>query len=589
MADFRSPGVYLEKVEDRIPSLTLTESGQPGFLGFATRGPMHEPVRITSLTDFANLYGPPVEGGYLTEAVRGFFENGGEACYVVRVAHTFQRGRSEIATRAGLKVVDRQGQETLWISARDEGEWGNEVRVEVKVPPPAAQTFITRDLAPGETRMQVRSARGIQPGSICRVHDGKTERFITITRVDGKVLAWHEALDVGFKSNAPTYVEPITLEINASVPGYKESFANLSLSPSSNRYFARLVNHESQLIRVQDLKSPSPFPENLPVNLERGQLEGGTDGLRDITPQDFIGFNNGPEQRFGLGALEAVSEVDLIAIPDLYAAVRIGWGRGFRSPKDAQAIQEAMINHCERLRTRIALLDVPPDTGHEQALQWRLLFDSAFGAFYYPWVIISNDGRRVVKAPPSGHVAGVIARSDKEYGVHKPPANEPMLGIVDLDFLLHDSHLASLNRQGINCIKHLPGRGIRIWGARTIASDLQWCFVNVRRIFNAIIHALEEGSQWIVFEPNTPQLWKQIEQRIKGFLYELWIKGFFQGASPEEAFYVRCDESTNPREAIDAGVLACEIGLAPVRPAEFIIFHIEQDMEDRSAEESPIT
>lgn len=583
MADIRSPGVYLEKVEGRVPGLALTETGQPALLGFATRGPLHEPVRLTSLNDFANLYGPPVEGGYLAESVRGFFENGGEVCYVMRIAHTFQRGRSEIATRAALEVLDREGQPTLKVEARDEGEWGNAIRVEVKTPPPA-QTFITRDLLVGDTRMQVRSARGIQPGSICRVHDGKSERFLTITRVDGKTLAWHEPLDIGFKSNAPTYIEPITLEINASVPGYKESFTNLSLSPASHRYFARLINNDSQLIRVHDLKSPSPFPLNLPVNVEKGQLDGGLDGLRDITPQDFIGFNNGPEHRYGLGALEIVSDVDLIAIPDLYAAVKIGWGRGFRSPKDAQAIQEAMLNHCEKLRSRLALLDLPPDTGHEQALQWRLQFDSAFGAFYYPWIIVANDGRRTVKVPPSGHVAGVIARSDKEHGVHKPPANEPMLGVVDLDFLLHDSHLASLNRQGINCIKHLPGRGIRIWGARTISSDPQWRFVNVRRIFNAIITALEEGTLWITFEPNNAELWKKIEQVVRGFLNQLWVRGFFQGASADEAFYVRCDARVNTPESVDAGRLICEIGLAPVRPAEFIIFHVEQDMEDRSTE-----
>jgi len=187
--------------------------------------------------------------------------------------------------------------------------------------------------------------------------------------------------------------------------------------------------------------------------------------------------------------------------------------------------------------------------------------------------------------PPSGHVAGVMARSDKAYGVHKPPANEPLRDVVDLDVVLHDTHLGMLNKQGINCIKYIPGRGIRIWGARTVSSDPQWRFVNVRRIFNTLRSALIEGTQWLVFEPNDRELWKKVEQVVRSFLGQLYTKGFFQGSTPDEAYYVRCDASTNTVENIDAGMLVCEIGIAPVRPAEFITFYIEQEMEDRAAEE----
>jgi len=585
MANIRSPGVYLQKVETRIPALALAATGQPGFLGMATRGPLHEPVRLNGFEDFLDVFGQALEGSYLAESVRGFFDNGGELCYVVRIAHTFRRGRSEAAMAASFPVKDREGRDAFTIAARNEGAWGNEIKIEVDVPAPQVQTFITRDLQPGDTRVQVRSARGIQTGSICKLDDGKLQRYVTITKVEGKQLHWHKPLDIGFKSNAPTYVQPITLEVTASVPGYKETFTNLSFSTTSSRYFERLINHESQLIRILTVQSEIPFPESLPAKVERTQLDGGLDGLRDITPQDFIGFNNGPDQRFGLGALEAVDDIDLIAIPDLFAAAKIGAGRGFRSHRDVLAIQEAMISHCERLQTRLALLDIPPDTGYEQAVQWRLNFDSAFGAFYYPWVITSNDGRKAVKVPPSGHVAGVMARSDKAYGVHKPPANEPLRDVVDLDVVLHDTHLGMLNKQGINCIKYIPGRGIRIWGARTVSSDPQWRFVNVRRIFNTLRSALIEGTQWLVFEPNDRELWKKVEQVVRSFLGQLYTKGFFQGSTPDEAYYVRCDASTNTVENIDAGMLVCEIGIAPVRPAEFITFYIEQEMEDRAAEE----
>lgn len=583
----RAPGVYFEKAEERIPQLELGPTGQLGMLGLATRGPLHKAVRLTSYEQFLEVYGPPLEGGYLADSVRGFFLNGGKICYVVRVAHTFKRGRTQVATAASFVALDAAGQATARIEACNEGTWGNEIQLRLVRPEvPMAQTLMVRDVSAGEARLQVRSTRGFQVGTICKLDDGEKQRYAVVSGVVGKELSLAEPLDVGFKSSAPTFLEPVTFDIEVEIPGYKERFQGLSMAPSSGRYFMRLINAESQLIRVVDMHTTSALPHSLPVEQHRVVLSGGFDGLEDLTPQDFIGFNNGPAERYGLGALEAVEDVDLVSIPDLFAAREFSGRSGFRLPRDVEAVQEAMITHCELLRDRFAILDVPPGAGYEQVLQWRRQFDSAFAAFYFPWLVVPGDRRRRRTVPPSAFVAGVYARSDELHGVHKPPANEIIEGIIDLDVILNDAHLGLLNHEQINSIKYVATRGLRIWGARTISSDPDWRYVNVRRIFNALRRALDHGTQWVAFEPNTPTLWGNVERNVKVFLEKLWRQGYFQGDSPELGFYVRCDESTNSNHTIDAGILICEIGIAPVKPAEFIVFRIRQEIEDRASEDS---
>jgi phage tail sheath protein FI len=587
-SDMRAPGVYFEKVEDRIPPLEVGPTGQLGLLGLATRGPLHKPVRLTSYEQFLEVYGAPLEGGYLADSVKGFFLNGGHTCYVVRVAHTFRRGRTQVATQAAHTLLDRAGQPTALIEACNEGAWGNEITLRVSRPEaPPTQTLLVRDAAQGERRLQVRSTRGFQVGTVCKLDDGAQRRYLVLDGVEGKDLLFRDTLDATFKSSAPTFVEPVTFDLEAEIPGYRERFTQLSMAPSSGRHFARLINAESQILRVTDLQSPSPLPDSLPEEIGRAHLQGGHDGLEDLTPQDFIGFNNGPAERYGLGALEAVEDVDLLCIPDLFAAREFSGRSGFRLPRDVEAVQEAMITHCERLRDRFAILDVPPGAGYEQVLQWRRQFDSAFAAFYFPWLIIpQNDRRRRRAVPPSAFVAGVYARSDERHGVHKPPANEIIEGIVDLDVLLSDTHLGLLNHEQVNCIKNVATRGLRIWGARTISSDTDWRYVNVRRIFNALRRSLDHGTQWVTFEPNTPTLWGNVARNVQVFLERLWRQGYFQGSSPDQGFYVRCDQTTNTRETVDAGLLICEVGIAPVKPAEFIVFRIKQEVEDRASEDS---
>jgi hypothetical protein len=561
-----------------------------GFLGLCTRGPLHTPVRVTDLQEFFETFGPPLPGGYLADSVRGFFENGGKTCYVQRIAHTTARPDSVVAGCACVTLQDRTGIDVVLVAASSEGTWGNDVRVRVRAPAtPAAQTLLVRDVAKRDSKMQVRSARMIGKGTICRLDDGKNQCHVTVLRVEGKDVFFDAPIGDAFKSSAPTFVQTVSFDVEAEMPGHRERFENLSFSPLSPRYFERYINDSSLLIRFQRLPNDTAFPDCQPANVDRLDLSGGTDGLDHLVPQDFIGANEGPGQRSGLGAYEIVEDVDLIAIPDLFAAREFSRGRGFRSDRDVEVVQDGMVTHCERMSNRIALLDFPPGSSFEQAQQWRLQFDSGFAAFYYPWVQVPTTGRNHRAIPPCGFVSGIIARSDAQHGIHKPPANEVVEGIIDLDVLLSEDHLGLLNSQGVNCIRNLTTRGLRLWGARTTASDIHWRYINVRRIVNALRYAVEHNTQWIVFEPNTPALWKTISRDMNFFLESLWRKGFFQGDSPEDGFYVICDESVNPPENIDAGILVCEIGIAPVRPAEFISFRIHQQMEDRATEDANLS
>jgi phage tail sheath protein FI len=229
---------------------------------------------------------------------------------------------------------------------------------------------------------------------------------------------------------------------------------------------------------------------------------------------------------------------------------------------------------------RVAILDAPPGLNAQQVGEWRtdkVGYDSKYATLYWPWIKVFDPVAGQARfVPPSGHVAGVWARSDEERGVHKAPANEILRGVLSLELNITKGEHDQLNPDGINCIRAFPGRGIRIWGARTLSSDPAWRYLNVRRLFNYLEESILEGTQWVVFEPNDLDLWMRVKRTINAFLTRTWREGALFGASPEEAFFVKCDAETNPPDVIDAGQLIVEIGVAPVKPAEFVIFRIAQ-------------
>jgi phage tail sheath protein FI len=381
----------------------------------------------------------------------------------------------------------------------------------------------------------------------------------------------------------------LEFEVFASLRDRREVFRGLQLSPMSRKYVGRVVNEQSQLIRIEDLRSPSPAPHNLPQAEPAAKLTGGRDGSDAVTAEDFVGYDHGPTDRRGLMALAAVEDVAMMAVPDAMLAYQRHPGP--QADRDVQRIQDAMVDVCENLQDRFAILDMPPTKDIEAVKRWRrrLNKDKGFAAFYYPWVIVGGDGSGVggIKIPPSGHVAGIFARCDTQYGSHKAPANEVITGISALTMALNDDHLGALNSEGINTMRGFPGRGIRVWGARTISDDPDWRYVNVRRLFIMLRRSIINGTQWAVFEPNHKNTWDLLQRVIGLFLSEQWKKGAFAGSSPEEAFFVKCSEETNPPAVRDVGQMIVEIGVAPALPAEFIIFTVVQKMGDQASDVAP--
>lgn len=313
-----------------------------------------------------------------------------------------------------------------------------------------------------------------------------------------------------------------------------------------------------------------------------------------ISAKDLIGYNKGPKNRKGLGTFEAVDEITMVAIPDVMALqgqeskpkADSGKKEGPKASegdktKEVLNVQRALLDHCERMKDRFAILDPIKGYDIKEVQKWRKdNLDSKYAALYYPWIEVSDPIRaektpnRLV--PPSGHLMGIYARSDAIVGVHKAPANEILRGVTGLEFALTKGEQDILNPDGINCIRAFPGRGIRVWGARTISSDPSWRYVNVRRLFLMVEESIDDGTQWVVFEPNDEGLWKKIVRNVSAYLRRIWRDGALVGATPEEAFYVKCDQETNPPEIVAAGQVVIEVGIAPVKPAEFVVFRITQ-------------
>ncbi len=272
----------------------------------------------------------------------------------------------------------------------------------------------------------------------------------------------------------------------------------------------------------------------------------------------FIGKDNGPGQRSGLKCFDEIDEIAIVCAP------------GQTSP----AVQDALLSHCETRKDRFAILDSPETiTGGVDRLPKPR--DSKYGAYYFPWIQVYDPDKGNIFVPPSGHIAGVYSRVDNERGVHKAPANEIIRGALGLKYNVSKGEQDLLNPKGINAIRFMSN-AIRIWGARTLSSDPSWRYINVRRLFIMVESSIERATQWVVFEPNDHRLWKRVARTISSFLTLLWRNGALMGTSPEQAFFVKCDEETNPAEVVDAGQLVVEIGLAPVKPAEFVIFRIGQ-------------
>lgn len=666
MLNLRTPGVYLREIE--VTQEPLVRMSVAGFVGQAERGPLNRPQAVNSWGQFRDIFGDFTGYSYLAYSVFGFFLNGGERCYVVRVAHETAKAASSLAIGTGRSFVsDTTDRAAILITAINEGKWGNsvEVTVERESTRDLILTELDGDIAQGATTARFKSVAGLSGPSLASppvtqdvadtitlVHKRDPIREkVTIKSIDyatGEVsFSPPVASQYGFPSGSAVIGRGFKLTFRYQPAGRlvrEEVFDNLSLNPSHPNYFAAVINGDPEehdyvtrikngnsiLVRVENLCQKETLPGSSkgsaparPRSIEGAALVQGADDPSLLDARYHTGYESGQyfrpvppgadpatlaqtkEKLFGLAGFESVNEVGLIVMPDLvvsdfYALLKenqipaegiifariSGPSLDEGKLKNFKAGQQEMLAHCERMGDRFAVLDSPRGAETNKGLNhiedWSSNFSvasySKFGALYYPWLRgkRADFGGRDLFIPPSGHVAGVYARVERQKGVGQAPANEVLQGVVEFEFCLSDAEQSILNPKGINCLRSFPGRGLMVWGARTLSSDPAWRYVNVRRLCLAIVKQIIINLQWTVFEPNDRGLWDRIVATLSLFLRDLYGRGALVGTKPEDAFFVKCDEETNPPEVVDAGQVVTLIGFAPARPAEFILLTVRR-------------
>jgi phage tail sheath protein FI len=621
MPTYLTPGVYVEELAGPR-TIEGVSTSTAAFVGPCRFGPTSgRPELLTSYLDFARIYGDlntlEPDGSetpnYLALGVKGFFDEGGSSLYV---------GRLFSFTDETVPTDDH-----AWLALPTSGSH-----------PPAALTVRAR--FPGLAgRMMVtftlRAGRNCLVGSgltanLTRVHEfdsvwavGSGGQGVYVTRRNLGTGAWTLAGNGGVAMPLATLTAayPITVLVEVRWPsvdsqglptfGPAQTVGEFGFDPRAagggvstilaanppTRALALTV--PIALEGVDGLGGVSIPADDLPTLIAESllgdailatassattpvaqrevtvTLGGGSDG-RTLTSADyeassstFTDYQGDPmalPQR-GLPGLESIDDISIVAAPGATAL-----------PADSpQAINNALITHCENMLYRVASLDTPPGLLPDDALAFRNLRSSEYAALYYPWLVIPNpaDGTRL-SVPPAAYMAGVWARSDNEIGVIKAPANEVVRSAIDLDIRLNKAQQALLNPEGVNCVRFFPGPGFLVWGARTISDDPEWKYLSMRRYFNYVEKSIDEGTQWVVFEVNGPALWDSVRHTVEGFLLNEWKGGALLGTKPAEAYFVRCDASTMTQNDLDNGRLICRIGIAAAKPAEFVIFRISQ-------------
>ncbi|PSM41518.1 phage tail protein [Streptomyces dioscori] len=523
MPSYLSPGVYVEEVASGSRPIEGVGTSVAAFVGLAPHGPLNEPTLVTNWSQYVAAFGAFTDGYYLAHSVYGFFNNGGSAAYVVRVGGASDGTAENGASANGAPAAVSGSAARAALTAGEPKQLG---------------TFSVTAVAGGSLSVEVADPEG----------EGPAERFKLIVKDGDKPV---ESFDVTAKKGGRNYV----------VTQVKERSKLITVQEAAPT--AQLARPENQTVA---LVAPSAASSNSPA------VPAGSDESHP-GPAQYLGDS---ADRTGFGGLEAIDEISMVAVPDLMAAYQ----SGAIDLEAVKAVQLGLIAHCELMGDRVAVIDPPPSLNAREIRVWRQEtagYDSKYAALYYPWVKVFDPASGQSRlTPPSGHVAGIWARNDFERGVHKAPANEVVRGAVDLELQITRGEQDLLNPIGVNCIRAFPGRGIRVWGARTMSSDPAWRYLNVRRYFNYLEESILLGTQWVVFEPNDHNLWARIRRNVSAFLVNEWRSGALFGQRPEEAFYVKCDEETNTPESVDLGRVICEIGIAPVKPAEFVIFRLAQ-------------
>jgi phage tail sheath protein FI len=625
MPEYLSPGVYVEEVSFRSKSIEGVPTSTTGMVGMAHYGPTYypggplaiEPRLVTSYTEFERIYGGidrlTLAGNtrrecYLGHAVRAFFANGGKRVYISRAFSPV----SAVDNGCAARTITVTGAFTATWRARWPGAMGN-VHVQTVVRRSKNLAVDSADVYPADdprhgwgiqaTRVRAGSVVEIIPsgGAIPLGNTDLTIGNLAVVELDseGRQTFRGDGADVAV--SAGDNIALIELQVQVKVtPDRLDVYDELTTGPDQTRYIGRILQledpeDENAVVwldwdpaddgaTVEELRF---MPAQLAVALQQSttpRLAGGGDGqlpmVEDATQRNtFNGMEADPDhaerRATGLYALDEIDDIAIVAMPD---------GAALGSDERHFVAMQRLIQHCEQMRYRIAVVDGPANASMNEIREFRGKFDSKYAALYHPWIEILDPNERPAQGapqrrlllPPSGFVTGIYARSDIERGVHKAPANEVVRGLTRFEVNINKGRQDVLNPEGINALRFFEGRGNRVWGARTMSSDPEWKYVNVRRLFIYVEHSIDKGSQWAVFEPNGPRLWGNVRQMIEDFLLVMWRDGWLLGDKPEQAYFVRCDRTTMTQNDLDNGRMICLVGIAPVKPAEFVIFRIGQ-------------
>ena len=575
MAEYLSPGVYVEEFDSGSKPMEGVSTSTAGFIGLAERGPAEGvPQLVTNPADFHRMYGGYLsenefgEYRYLAYAVEQYFLNGGSRCFVSRVAP------KDAACAEGF--APSKDKAVLQLVAKNPGAWGDNIRV-VITPSSKAKTQILEIIETTEGKKYlVKNGAGFNPGDIVMYTDQTPVVYNKVVKNRDNIVSFQEEFDeeVVDKNLLPSKViTTCEFAVEVSYDGVVEFYDNVSFNIEAANYIDKKLAKsdlvEAHYVGAEEDKIKPPFSQ---IAGEDGTvatvaMTGGSNGsIGTITAADFIGEDRGAGRRTGIQSFLDNDMVSLMAIP------------GVTDPN----VQVMLVAHCESTGSRFAVLDVPKEAKKVQdIIAHRDIFDSNYAALYHPWLTIFDPlDKKNISIPPSGSVLGIYARTDNTRGVHKAPANEVVRGCVGLECQFNKGEQDILNPKGVNLIRSFPGQGIRVWGARTASSDGSWKYINVRRLFIFIEESIKANTSWAVFEPNDEVLWVRVQRTISVFLNGLWRGGSLAGSTPEEAFFVNIGRDTMSQDDIDNGRLICVIGVAPVKPAEFVIFRISQKTAD---------
>ncbi|AHH99479.1 phage tail sheath family protein [Kutzneria albida] len=589
MAEYLTPGVYIEETSFRSRSIEGVPTSTCGMTGLTRYGPVPyllpnavltpKPVLVTSFTEFERAFGGlgPVPGlpddtNYLAHAARAFFANGGHRLYVQRV---FPFDPAADPSKYFAKLALGSPKPLATWHARWPGAAGGSITVRV-------QARRSRNVLIGSV------LRGVAPGAAVEVGGSAgaalDPKKIRIVAGQAGALGYRAADGSVEAPTAGQQVYHVSLDVTVNGEDHRsDTYSGLELDRAHPRWIGSVLQaadppDEFSLVWLE-VTDPVTDPGALLAALltDGARLSGGQEGVLSVAALQGEVADPDDVRKVGTGlaALGEIEDIAIVAMPD---AVRFGPGNECR-----QATQ-ALLDHCKDLRYRVAVVDPPRDCALSQVREFRAQFDSTYGALYYPWVELVDPTAvpdpsaptPTLQLPPSGSVAGIYARSDIERGVHKAPANEVVQGITRFVTNITYDRQAVLNPEGVNALRFFAGRSNRVWGARTMSSDPEWKYVNVRRLFAYLEHSIEKATQWAVFEPNNERLWASVRQSIEDFLLVTWRSGALMGTKPEQAYFVRCDRTTMTQNDLDNGRLICLIGVAPTYPAEFVIFRIGQ-------------